>query len=291
MIDRLCLVGVGLIGGSIARAARTNNLCREIIAVDSDSSNLANANNSGVVDHCYADLCEAVSVSDFVVFCIPVGAIFGVLEEAKNFWSSSAVYTDVGSTKVNVVNSLRSVFDGVPDNFIPGHPIAGGEKCGYLAANADLFSGKRVILTPLQNSRQDAVERVTQFWRGIGADVTSMDAQHHDEVLAATSHLPHLIAYALVNMLGLKDEKDEIFKYAAGGFKDFTRIASSDPKMWRDICRANNSPIQRLVVQLKSELDDVSKMLESNDFEQLLEMFQSAKDARQRFLDQYEGVE
>ena len=289
MIKRLCVIGVGLIGGSIARAARTNGLCETIVGFDHNIDNLRVAKDLGVIDEYAFNAKDAVVGADFVVIAIPVGSTDALFTELRDAWSMSAVYTDAGSTKVSVVDGIRESFGSVPKNFVPGHPIAGREKSGVEAALADLYDGKRVILTPLSSTDGKAVARVTEFWNGIGALVSLMEMEHHDQVLAATSHLPHVIAYALVDMLGRKDEKNEIFRFAAGGFKDFTRLASSDPRMWLDICMANRSEIHQLIEEFKLELTAVADMLESQDADNLYRMFQCAKDARQRFLDQFDG--
>jgi len=289
MIKRLCVIGVGLIGGSIARAARRNGLCETIIGFDHNIDNLRVAKDLGVIDEYAFNAKDAAFGADFVVIAIPVGSTDALFTELRDAWSMSAVYTDAGSTKVSVVDGIRETFGSVPKNFVPGHPIAGREKSGVQAALADLYDGKRVILTPLSSTDGKAVSRVTEFWNGIGASVSLMEMEHHDQVLAATSHLPHVIAYALVDMLGRKDEKNEIFRFAAGGFKDFTRLASSDPRMWLDICMANRLEIHRLIEEFKLELTAVGGMLESHDADNLYRMFQCAKDARQRFLDQFDG--
>ena len=287
MIDRLCIIGVGLIGGSIARSVKQNGLCSKIVGFDCNIDNLQTAKKIGVIDEGFLNLKEALDGADFIVIAIPVGAITALFKELRDLWSISAVYTDVGSTKVNVVNGIQHAFGVVPDNFVPGHPIAGREKSGVQAAVSDLYEGKRVILTPLSSTSKVAVRRVTEFWNAIGASVSLMETSHHDHVLAATSHLPHVIAYALVDMLGHKDEKDEIFRFAAGGFKDFTRLASSDPRMWLDICLANRSEIQQHIEQFIVELTSVSDMLEKQDSKNLFQLFQCARNARQRFLDQF----
>ncbi len=289
MIDRLCIIGVGLIGGSIASSVKLNGLCSTIVGFDCNTYNLKIARDIGVIDEYALSLKDATDGADFIVIAVPVGATNAIFVELREFWSTSAVYTDVGSTKVNVVDGLHSVFGAVPNNFVPGHPIAGLEKSGVQAAVADLYDGKQVILTPLSSTSESAVTRVTEFWNAIGASVSLMEMSHHDHVLAATSHLPHVVAYALVDMLGHKDEKEEIFRFAAGGFKDFTRLASSDPRMWLDICLANSAEIQQHIEQFKVELTAVSDMLEEQDSENLFRMFQCAKKARQRFLDQFDG--
>ncbi len=289
MLDRLCIIGVGLIGGSIALAARTRSMCREIVAVDRDVGALQQAEALGVIDRGTGDMAAAVQGAEAVVIATPVGQIPSVLEGLKPFWSQSAFYTDVGSAKGSIVRAAGQIFDRVPENFVPAHPIAGRELSGVKAAVADLFAGKRVILTPLPDTDVKALETVRSFWQALGAEVHDMSVAHHDHVLAATSHLPHIIAYALTHLLGRKDEKDEIFQYAAGGFKDFTRIASSDPGMWADICIANRDEILGFLRQFEVELQDFNRLLEGEQREKMRAYFSEAKTARQRFLNQYTG--
>lgn len=288
MIERLCIIGVGLIGGSIARSARRNGLCRQIVGVDADSANLRKALDLGVIDAGCTDAAEGAAGADWVMTATPVGAFEAVFTALRPVWSDWAVYSDAGSTKQSVVEAARRVFGEIPANFVPGHPIAGAERSGVEAATEDLYQGKRVILTPLPATSPLALKRVEAFWEAVGAKVSTMAPAHHDEVLAATSHLPHVLAYALVHMLGRKNEQQEIFQYAAGGFRDFTRIASSDPGMWLDICLANQEHIAPLLGQLCDELQRVRRMLENRAAAELFEFFASARNARQRFLDQLE---
>jgi prephenate dehydrogenase len=289
MFNRLCIIGVGLIGGSIARAARLHGLCDNIVGYGRqlDEQNLQTAKGLGVIDDYSLELAEAVQGSDCVVIATPVASIESIFALLKPLWSDSAVYSDVGSTKGSVIAAAERVFGVVPDNLVPAHPIAGAEQSGVTASVDNLFVNKRLIITPLDNTRPEAVQRIQEFWEQLGSLVSVMGVSHHDGVLAATSHLPHILAFALVDMLGHKDEQSEIFKYAAGGFKDFTRIASSDPVMWRDICSANKDEIIPLIEQLKGELDKIQCLLETNDSQQLFETFTYARNARQRFLDQF----
>lgn len=292
MFNRLCIIGVGLIGGSIARAARQQGLCNNIVGYGRrlDEQNLQTAKTLGVIDDYTLELSEAVQGADCVVIATPVASIENIFVQLKPLWSNNAIYTDVGSTKGSVIAAAERVFGVVPDNLVPAHPIAGAEQSGVTASVGDLFRNKRLIITPVGNTRPEDVQKIRGFWEQLGTLVSVMDAQHHDAVLAATSHLPHLLAFALVDMLGHKDEQSEIFKYAAGGFRDFTRIASSDPTMWQDICAANKDEIVPLIEQLKGELDKIQRLLESNDTRQLFETFTYARNARQRFLDQFDNT-
>ncbi len=292
MFNKICIIGIGLIGGSIARAAREQGLSNTIVAYGRESGlkNLQLAKQLGVVDAYYTDMQAAVDQADCIIICTPVGAIEAVLTQLKPFWNEHAIYSDAGSTKGSVIAAAESVFGRVPKNFIAAHPIAGAEKSGVAASKADLYRNKRLILTPVAESCPHAVEKIKHFWEKIGSVVSVMDVEHHDAVLAATSHLPHILAYSLVDLLGQKDEQVEIFKYAAGGFKDFTRIASSDPTMWLDICMANKKEIIPLIQQLKNELGKIEQMLGENQSQQLFETFTYAKQARQRFLNQFDNA-
>jgi prephenate dehydrogenase len=276
-------------GGSIARSARSRGLARQIIGFgrEADLQNLQSAKRLGVIDQYYLDMDFAVNNADCVVIATPVAAVAAVFEQLKPFWNARTIYTDVGSTKGNVIAAAQIVFGEVPNNFIPAHPIAGAENSGVEASVDNLFVNKRLIITPTSQSQFDAIQKIQQFWQQMGAIVDLMTVTQHDAVLAATSHLPHILAFALVDMLGQKDEQHEIFKYAAGGFRDFTRIASSDPPMWRDICLANKAELIPLIEQFKAELDKIQGLLAQDDGAQLFETFTYARQARQRFLDQF----
>ena len=291
MFDTLCVIGVGLIGGSVARAARQHQLCKKITGYgrESDRSNLQTARDLGVIDDYFLDIGEAVCDADCVLIATPVGAIESVLTLIKPFWNDKTIYSDVGSTKSNVFAAAERIFGFIPQNLVPAHPIAGAEQSGVTAAVDNLFANKRLIITPDKQTDVEAVRKIRAFWERIGAHVVAMDADHHDAILAATSHLPHIVAFAMVDMLGHKDEKSEIFQYAAGGFRDFTRIASSDPTMWLDICVANKNEIIPLIEQLKDELSKIESFLHHNDTEQLFNTFTYAGKARQRFLDLFEN--
>lgn len=287
MFNRLCIIGTGLIGGSIARAARDQGLCEEVVAFGREKNlpNLQLAKQLGVIDQFYTDIAAALEGSDFVMIATPVGSMQSIFELIKPYWNDQALYSDAGSTKASVVAAVNAVFGYVPNNFVPAHPIAGAERSGVDASDAELFKNRRLIITPLDDTNLQAVDKLSRFWQQIGSSVSVMSVEHHDTVLAATSHLPHLLAFALVGLLGRKDEQREIFKYAAGGFKDFSRIASSDPTMWMDICLANKQEIIPLLQQFKAELNTIEQALAANQGQQLFDTFTYARNARQRFLD------
>ncbi len=291
MFDKLCVIGVGLMGGSVARAARLNALSKNILGYGrlEDLENLETAKCLGVIDDYTLHIEEAVQDADCVVIATPVESIQSILALLQPVWSDRTIYTDVGSTKGSVVAAAQRVFGVVPSNFVLAHPIAGGEQSGVEAAVDDLFVNKRLIISPLSHTHKAALQKIQRFWEHCGSEVSLMDVERHDAILAATSHLPHVLAFALVDMLGHQDEQNEIFNYAAGGFRDFTRIASSDPTMWRDICLANKNEIIPLLQQTSVQLEKIQSLLEHDDGQQLFEIFAYANTARQRFLNQFEG--
>jgi len=290
VFNRLCIIGIGLIGGSIARAARAQGLCSEVVAYGREKNlpNMQLAKQLGVIDEFYTDIASALENTDCVIVATPVGSMQAIFEQIKPHWNSNAIYSDAGSTKGSVVSALEMVFGSVPTNFVPAHPIAGAERSGVDASTVDLFVNRRLILTPLESTDKLALAKIHAFWEKIGSSVSVMTVEHHDTVLAATSHLPHILAFALVGLLGRKDEQREIFKYAAGGFRDFSRIASSDPTMWQDICLANKQEIVPLIRQFQAELSKIEQLLVEDQAAQLFETFTYARNARQRFLDQQE---
>lgn len=285
MIRKLAIIGVGLIGGSLARALREEGVVEEIVGCGRGLANLEKAVELGVIDHFTHDISVAVNGADFVVLAVPLGAMRRTFELMQGQLADDVVVTDVGSVKGSVIQDAEHVFGEVPEFFVPGHPIAGTERSGVEAAFPELFRNRRVILTPVQNTSPDALRRVEQVWQQCGAETTRMEIKHHDEVLAATSHLPHMLAYALVDSLARMKENDEIFRYAAGGFRDFTRIASSNPTMWRDICLANRGALGVMLKRFAGELQDLAQTLEAEDSDGLLNIFERAKTARDRYID------
>ncbi len=283
MIRRLCIIGVGLIGGSLAMALHRAGYCESVIGASRREAHLKQAVDLGVIDGYDLDLGAAVEGADMVVLAVPLGAMPGVCAAIKGYLADDAVLTDVGSAKASVVQAVREGFGELPASFVPGHPIAGTEKSGVEAAFPELYQGRRVILTPLEHTSERARHRVRAMWETAGAMVEEMSVEHHDEVLAATSHLPHMLAFGLVDSLARLREHDEIFRYAAGGFRDFTRIASSDPVMWRDICLANRDAILSMMQRYRDDLAEIEEAIRDGDGDQLLEIFQRAKGARDRF--------
>ncbi len=279
-IEHLCIIGVGLIGGSFARAVRQADLVNHITGCGRNIDNLKKALELGVIDDYSQDIREAVKEADLIFIATPVGSFESVLSQIKDSMKDGAIITDGGSTKTSVIEAAKAVFNEVPENFVPGHPIAGTENSGVEASFATLYQDHRVILTPLKQTKPEAIEYITQLWESIGAQVVIMDAHHHDLVLAATSHLPHLLAFSLVNTLTTLDEKQEIFENAAGGFRDFTRIASSDPSMWQDICLANKDALLEHLDLFSSDLKQLRSALQQGDGDFLKQIFTRAKHSR-----------
>ena len=280
LIRRLCVIGVGLIGGSLARALREKGEVVEVVGCGRGEDNLRAAVRLGVVDRYHTDPTRAVADADVVVVAVPLGAIEPVLRAIAPRLSPAAVVTDVGSAKGSVVADIERIYGYVPPNFVPGHPIAGTEKSGVEASFASLFQNRRVILTPLAETAAAAHQRIQRMWELTGAEVVDMGVRHHDAVLAATSHLPHMLAYSLVDTLARLDDRAEIFRYAAGGFRDFTRIASSDPRMWHDICVANREQLLEMIALFSADLERLAQAIRDDDRAALLAVFQRAKRAR-----------
>lgn len=280
MIRRLCIIGVGLIGGSLARALRLAGACQDVVGCGRRVEHLQEALDLGVIDRFETDPARAVQDADMVVVCVPLGAMEQVFRTILPALAADAVVTDVGSAKASVVSAARTGFGSVPAWFVPGHPIAGTEKSGVAASFAELYQDRRVILTPLENTDPNATARVQAMWEAAGAQVQCMGVEHHDIVLAATSHLPHVLAFQMVDTLARISDEDEIFRYAAGGFRDFTRIASSDPVMWRDICLANDSALLSILARYRQDLDRLAEAIRTGDGAELERVFRNAKVTR-----------
>ena len=284
-IRKLAIIGVGLIGGSLARALRAAGQVDRVVGCGRGEANLQRAVQLGVIDAYTHDVGEAVSDADMVFVAVPLGAMREVFEQMQGHVADDAVITDGGSAKGSVIADFYAVCSEHTSRFVPGHPIAGTEYNGVEASFAELYQNRRVIITPTAASSARAVQRVTDMWTVCGAEVVPMGVEHHDRVLAATSHLPHMLAFGLVDALARMEEHEEIFRYAAGGFRDFTRIASSNPVMWRDICIANKVALSRMISNFATELQALADSVEQGDGERLLEIFQRAKEARDAYVD------
>lgn len=274
LFERVAIIGVGLIGSSIAHAARRGALAGEIAAFDASPAVRARASELGLFDEVTESAAAAVEGADLVFVCTPVGACGAVAAEIGAKLKVGAVLTDVGSVKGAVV---RDMGPHVPAHaaFIPGHPIAGTEDSGPDAGFAELFDGRWTILTPLSPADQEDVERLGAFWRGLGANVDTMSVEHHDLVFAIVSHVPHLIAYNIVGTAADLEEvtRSEVIKYSASGFRDFTRIASSDPTMWRDIFLNNRDAVLEMLGRLHEDIAIVQRAIRVGDGKTLEELF------------------
>jgi len=279
-IRRLTLIGIGLIGGSLSLALKRAGAVGEVIGHARSEQSLNRGVELGILDAYETDIGKAVQGSDLVVVATPLGAIRPVFAGIAPQLADDAVITDVGSAKATVVADARAELGAHFPRFVAGHPIAGTENSGVEAGFAELFRERKIILTPDEATDPAAIERVTAMWRATGAEVERMSVEHHDRVLAATSHLPHMLAFALVSHLSKMSDQDEIFAYAAGGFRDFTRIASSDPVMWRDVCLANGDALLELIDGFQQELGEVAEAIRGRDADALLEHFRSAKQTR-----------
>jgi prephenate dehydrogenase len=280
---KLAVIGVGLIGGSFALALKQAKVAAHVVGVGRSAANLKLALERGAIDSIAADPAAAARGADLVFLATPVSYYPKILSSMS--LHSKAVVTDAGSTKRDVVAAARNALKEKIAQFVPGHPIAGAENSGVAAATPDLFRNRRVILTPLQENPVGAVRTVEQAWESCGARIARMTAEEHDSVLAAVSHLPHVLAFALVHDIAARENAAQLFSYAAGGFRDFTRIASSHPEMWRDICIANRDRLLAEIARYTREVDALKKILESAEPAALEKLFTEARDARQRWLD------
>lgn len=285
--EQLALVGTGLIGGSFALALKAAGAVREVIGVGRNPARLTVARELGLIDRA-VDWPEAAQ-ADCILLAMPVGETEAVLKQLTPYLKPDAIVTDAGSTKANVVAAARAALGARFVDFVPGHPIAGSEQSGPGAARANLFQGRLVVLTPQPETRAGAIATVRALWQAAGAQVETLDAEQHDRVFAAVSHLPHLAAYALVDDIAQRVDADTFFRFAASGFRDFTRIAGSAPEMWRDIALANRDA---LLVELDAYLDALQTLrtaVDARDGQTLLAMFARARRARENWLKQQDS--
>lgn len=290
LINKLAIIGVGLIGGSLARALKRKRAVREITGYGRSEDNLKKAVSLRVIDNYSMNLANVINQADVIVLATPLTTTERLLKGMEHSIKSDAIITDVGSAKGSVVEVARNTLGRHMPNFVPAHPIAGTEHSGIEASFAELFDDHLVILTPVDETRISAVELVTRMWELCGASVVSLPVEHHDHILAATSHLPHMLAYALVDCLANMQESDEIFEFAAGGFRDFTRIASSNPEMWNDICLSNRDALLAALEQFETHLGKIKNAIGNNNSELLLEIFRRAKKSRDDYLHKRPGT-
>ena len=286
VVRQLVVFGLGLIGGSLAAAARQRHLCQRVIGVALSEQVCQRAIELGVIDEgttALAQIAPSLGPGDVIFIAVPTLSVADVLSQIKSCVDAEVTITDGASVKGSVLADVQKVYGGIPPQVVLGHPIAGSEKSGVEAADADLYERHRVILTPVTETGPSHIERVTALWQGVGADVLTMDVQEHDEILGATSHLPHAIAFSLVDTLAHDSQNVNIFRYAAGGFRDFTRIASSDATMWRDIMLANHEAVVSAIDLFGTNLASLRQAIAEQDGEQLLDIFTRAKSARDHF--------
>ena len=286
VVRRLLVVGLGLIGGSLALAARQRGLASEVVGASRSQATLEAGLALGVVDRVVTDLpaeLSSLESGDVVVLGVPTLTVPATLRILQQHLPEAVTFTDAASVKGSVVAAAHEIYGYMPAGFVPGHPIAGSEKSGVAAARAELFESHQVILTPLSGTGNSHIARVSALWAGVGARVTCMPVAEHDEVLAATSHVPHLLAYSLVDTLAAMEENQEIFRYAAGGFRDFTRIAASDPVMWHDITLANREAILGVLDSVSEHIAELREAMLKGDSEHLLGVYTRASQARNHF--------
>ena len=281
MINRLAIIGIGLIGGSLSLALKQSGSVKHVVGFSRKASTRSEALSLGVIDSAVSSIADAIQNADIVVLAVPVGAIADALISIAPYVKDNMIITDVGSVKSQVVDAAKLALGDKFRQIVPGHPIAGTEKNGPAAAFAELYQEHRVVLTPTEQTDEVAIKKVRNMWKAAGAEVSIMTAEHHDDVLAATSHLPHLLAFNLVDMLADEGgDVAEVLRYAAGGFRDFSRIASSDPEMWRDISLTNSNAILSLLKKYQHQMSLLQQAIEQQDADYLIAVFERAKQAR-----------
>lgn len=277
---KLALIGVGLIGGSMAAALRASGAADEVVGFDADAAALQAGARHGILTRTAASAADAVRGAQLVVIATPVGAMRAVLAAIAPALSESAIVTDVGSTKGSVLADARAALAGAFARFVPAHPIAGGERPGVQHADGALFRGRWVITTPVADTDAAAVAQVEALWRAAGARLRRMSPDEHDRIFAAVSHLPHVLAFALVDMIARSPRADDCLALAGAGFHDFTRIAASSPAMWRDICIANQAAISAELRSFRTQLDHLQQAIDAGDGDALRVCFEAAAAAR-----------
>ncbi|MBN9077662.1 MAG: prephenate dehydrogenase [Rhizobiales bacterium 65-79] len=292
LFDRIALIGIGLIGSSLARVVRREGIARHVAISTRSAATLERAEELGLGDSYSTDPAVAARDADLVVVSVPVGASGEVAEAIAPALKAGAIVTDVGSTKGSVIAQMRPK---LPANvhFIPGHPLAGTEKSGPDAGFAELFENRWCVFTPLPGTDPDALEKLSEFWRRCGSNVDTMDPDHHDMVLAIVSHLPHIIAY---NIVGTADDlqtvtKSEVIKYSASGFRDFTRLAASDPTMWRDVCLHNKDAILEMLARFSEDLASLQRAIRWGDGEKLFDLFTRTRAIRRSIIEAGQEVD
>ncbi|NBY89411.1 MAG: prephenate/arogenate dehydrogenase family protein [Candidatus Fonsibacter lacus] len=282
MFKKITIIGFGLIGSSIARAIKKNNLCKILVAHDKSKLVLKKTSKLKITNHIEPNLKKSVKDSDLVIICTPLGTYKNIVSVIKNNLKKTCILTDVGSAKIFVTNTVSKLINK-NTIWIPAHPVAGTEQSGPEAGFADLFKNRWCIITPVNKKNPSYVKKLNNFWKKIGSKVQQMSAEHHDKVMAITSHIPHLIAYNIVGTAANleKDTKSEVIKYSASGFRDFTRIASSDPTMWRDIALNNRNQILHMLEKFNLDLSNLKRAIVKKDGNKLFKLFSKTRKIRQ----------
>ena len=281
LFGKMTIIGVGLLGASLAKACKERDLVEEVVGYGRNRENLEKARALKIIDHCPADLAEAVKDADLIVLCTPVTTIIPLIQNMIASIRPGALITDVGSVKEPIVKEAEKL---VPKGvfFVGSHPIAGGENSGLEASTANLYQGAKCIVTPTDKTNNSALEKISALWQAVGMQIINLSAEEHDFVFGAVSHLPHIVVYALMNTLGaLRTQDDrEVTAFSGAGLKDITRIASSDPVMWRDICLSNRNHSLDLIDRFQNKLDEIRSTIEKGDGEALKEEFMAANKYR-----------
>ena len=282
MINKITIVGVGLIGGSLAKALKEKNLAKTVFGYGRDLSRLEEAKKSNIIDDYSTQIEEAVNHADIIVIATPVGTFRNIFSEVKPLIADHVIISDVGSTKTNIVNIAKEILGDKSQCFVPAHPIAGKEKSGFEASDGNLYNGKKVIITPIEDNSSKSIKVIESMWKNVGAEVDFMSPQSHDDLLGMTSHLPHMLAFSLVNYL--VDQNPSASIYAGGGFKDFSRIASGDAVMWRDICLQNKDKIITHLRGYQSTVEELIDAIDQEESDKLELLFATAKKTRDSWI-------
>ena len=282
MFNKITIIGLGLIGSSIARAIKKKHLCKNLVAHDKSKIVLKKIVKLKITNHIEPNLKKSVQDSDLVIICTPLGTYKNIVSIIKNYLKNTCILTDVGSAKIFVTNTVNKLINK-NTIWIPAHPVAGTEQSGPEAGFADLFKNRWCIITPINKKNPTSLKKLNNFWKKIGSKVQHMSPEHHDKVMAITSHIPHLIAYNIVGTAANleKDTKSEVIKYSASGFRDFTRIASSDPTMWRDIALNNRKQILHMLEKFNSDLSNLKRAIIKKDAGKLFKLFSKTRKIRQ----------
>lgn len=282
MINKITIVGVGLIGGSLAKALKEKNLAKTVFGYGRDRSRLEEAKKSNIIDDYSTQIEEAVNHADIIVIATPVGTFRNIFSEVKPLIVDDVIISDVGSTKTNIVDIAKEILGDKSQCFVPAHPIAGKEKSGFEASDGNLYNGKKVIITPIEDNSSESIQVIESMWKNVGAEVDFMSPQSHDDLLGMTSHLPHMLAFSLVNYL--VDQNPSASIYAGGGFKDFSRIASGDAVMWRDICLQNKDKIITHLRGYQSTVEELIDAIDQEERDKLELLFATAKKTRDSWI-------